>query len=163
MLKFSLSTILFLTLIGCYSFTGGSVPEHLKTIYIAPIEDISGFGYPVYRDQTAIDVTQAFRNNGSLELVDFNGNATLTVKISRIQEQVATAGGDELEDQRKISVTLTASYFDNVKNKAIFENQSFSNFELFELDDPQARRDEAVFSIINQLSNDIVIAVVSGW
>lgn len=43
--------VLFL-LPGCrYSFSGGSVPPHLKTIAIPIVQDQSGYGDPTLRDE----------------------------------------------------------------------------------------------------------------
>ncbi|MGE5315812.1 MAG: LPS assembly lipoprotein LptE, partial [Acidobacteriota bacterium] len=55
---------------GCYSFTGSSVPSHLKTIAIALFEDQSGFGEPGMREKFTRQLIELFTSDNSLELAD---------------------------------------------------------------------------------------------
>ncbi len=151
---------------GCYSFTGGAVPEHLKTLYIATVEDNSGFGNPQYRDFFAQKIHDKFRDDNSFEIVESNGDARLEVTISRIDDQVQTVNGGggtgELENQRKITVRCEALYYDVVKNKKIW-SKSFSNFGVYDVNNSIAGRDEAVQEALDQNADDVLLAVVSGW
>ena len=56
-------------LIGCsYSFTGSSVPSHLKTIYIPFCVDRSGSGEPNMADDFTNTLIQNFINDNSFIL-----------------------------------------------------------------------------------------------
>ncbi|MFY8161556.1 MAG: T9SS type A sorting domain-containing protein [Candidatus Kapaibacteriota bacterium] len=69
--KFSKLIILFsITLLfkSCYSFTGGSVPEHLKSIQITNVNDNSGFGNPLYREEMSRLIINRFRNDNSFSI-----------------------------------------------------------------------------------------------
>lgn len=163
-MKIKITTlILAIILSGCYSFTGGSVPEHLKTITLAPIEDNSGFGFPEVQNILAIELADSFRTDNSLQIVDAGGDAILTVRISSISDQTTSAGAGELETEKRLTISLNADYYDNVKQKDIFKNQSFSNYLNYDINNAQANRNEAAREILEQLSNDILLAVISGW
>ena len=158
---------IIITLSGCYSFTGGSIPEHLNTLYIATVEDNSGFGNPNYRDKLSQQLFEVFRDDNSFELVENGGDARLSVSISSIRDETLTVGSGgsqrgELETERKITVTCKAEYFDAVKNKEVW-NKSFSNFGTYEIANAQTGRDEAVDRALEQTAEDIMLAVVSGW
>ncbi len=149
-------------LVGCYSFTGGSVPEHLKTIYIASVGDNSGYGNPVFRDYLSQNLTLKFQNDNTLKVVDRKGDARLTVNISSINDQIQTVNPGELESERKVTVICNVEYYDEVKKKVIW-NRKFSNFEVYDLANAQVEREIAVNKALEQTIDDILLAVVSGW
>lgn len=149
-------------LAGCYSFTGGTVPDHLKELYIATVNDNSGYGNPAYRSTLTENLIEKFRKDSPFRLVDRGGDARLEVTIASISDQTTTVSPGELETERKINVNCEAVYYDRVKNKEIWK-KSFSNTQLYELASAQAARNEAVNLALAQISDDILLAVVSGW
>jgi hypothetical protein len=148
--------------VGCYSFTGGSVPEHLETLYIAPVEDVSGFGDPQFRILLNEEMIRNFEDDASFVLVNRNGDARIEAVIKRIVEEPVELSPGELETERKITVSIEVAYNDLVKKKLIWE-KSFSNFEVFEIANAQTARNEALGVAIEQTALDILFAVVSGW
>ena len=56
---------------GCpYSFTGASVPAHLKTVAIPLVDDQSGIGEPGLREKITTELTNLFIGDNSLEVAD---------------------------------------------------------------------------------------------
>lgn len=151
-----------LYLTSCYSFRGGSVPEHLKTIYIAAIDDNSGFGDPRYRDQMMTNLIDEFLNDNTFELEESSGDARLKVTITSIREQAVTVSQGELETDRKITVSSSVEYFDMVNKKQIW-SKNFTAYNLYEIAQAQQGRDEAIDLSLQQMAEDILLAVVSGW
>jgi len=149
-------------LAGCYSFTGGNVPDYLKDLYIATVNDNSGYGNPSYRSTLTENLINKFKNDSPFRLVERGGDARLEVAISSISDQTTTVSPGELETERKINVNCEAIYYDRVKNKEIWK-KSFSNAQMYELAGAQTARDAAVNLALNQISDDILLAVVSGW
>lgn len=159
-----LSIILIsLILSGCYSFTGGSIPEHLNTITISPVEDNSGFGFPQFQNQLAFELADAFRKDNSLQIVDGGGDAILTVRISNIQDATVSAGAGELETERKLSITLSCDYYDSVLGKDIFKSKAITNSLNYEIQNAQVNRDAAAEELFQQLANEVLLSVISGW
>ena len=147
---------------GCYSFTGGSIPEHLKTLQIATVLDNSGFGDPRYRDYLTTNIIDQFRNDNSFRLVDFQGDAKLTITISSIREETMTVKPGEMESQRKITVTCAVQYYDAVKKKSLWD-KSFSNYGVYDVANIETGRETSLRNSLKQISEDILLAVVSGW
>ena len=161
----SLFLLPVILLTGCYSFTGGSVPPHLKTIYIATVKDNSGYGNPVYKQTLTQLLIDRFRNDNSFKVVDVGGDARLEVSIAGINDQpqtISTGTSGTLENERKITVNCSVKYYDAVKKKEIW-NKRVSNYNIYDLANAQQARNEAVEEVLEQLSDDIVLAVVSGW
>jgi hypothetical protein len=151
---------------GCYSFTGGSIPEHLKTLYIANVEDNSGYGNPLYRDFLAQQLFDIFRDDNSFSITETDGDARLQITIAAIKDQTigieAGSSSGELESERKIVVSCEADYYDAVKKKSIWK-KSFSNYGTYNVANSSTERDAAVQGALKQTADDILLAVVSGW
>jgi hypothetical protein len=161
-MKFPLSILLILILFGCYSFKGGSVPDHLKTIRIATVTDNSGYGNPQYMQNMTNELFKEFREDGSFKIVDRGGDAKITVTISSIREEKFQVSQQELETERKITVTCKVEYFDAVKNKMIWTND-FKNTEIYDINASQQGIDRAINDALQKTVEDIVFQVVSGW
>lgn len=149
-------------LISCYSFTGGSVPEHLKKLQITPVVDNSGYGNPQFRESMMRLLVQKFRDDNSFTLTDNFGDARLSIVIGTISDATIAVNPGELETQRKVTVSFKAEYFDNVKKKLIWD-KSFSNFQVYDVSNALTNRNTAIEKIIIQTTDDILLSVVSGW
>jgi hypothetical protein len=149
-------------MLGCYSFTGSSVPEHLKTMQIGPVGDNSGYGNPGYKDKLSQLLFEKFRNDNSFALVDRNGNAKLNASITSIRDETMTISPGELEKERKMTISCEVEYYDAVKKKQIWK-KSFTNYSVYEISNAVANRQTAVEKAMDRLSDDILLAVVSGW
>lgn len=156
----------FLTIIfvlnGCYSFTGGSLPEHLTSVYIANVVDNSGYGNPVYKDNLQQYIINEFNRDGSLSISDRRADSRLEVTITSIKEQAVSISQTDFEKERKIVVSAKAVFFDNVEKKIIAE-KTLSGYAVYEVETAQSGRDESVDIVLKQLAEDILFAVVSGW
>lgn len=147
---------------SCYSFTGGSLPEHLETIYIANVLDNSGYGNPTYKDNLQELLIEQFNRDGSVSVSDRRSDCKLDVTITAIKEQSASISAGDYEKERKIVISVNAIFYDNVEKKTIAEKK-LSAFALYDVQTVPYGRDEAVETILKQLSEDILFAIVSGW
>ncbi|MBS1538713.1 MAG: hypothetical protein JST20_13315 [Bacteroidetes bacterium] len=147
---------------GCYSFTGGTIPPHLKTITILSVTDNSGLGNPRYREILTQQLIEKFRNDNSFSIAERNGDAQLTTVISTITDATVAVGSGEIERERKAVITVEADYFDTVKKKSIWK-RTFSTYQIYTVAEGQTGRDSAVESALKLMSNDLLTAVVSGW
>ncbi len=147
---------------GCYSFTGGSLPEHLKTLYISTVNDNSGYGNPKFREKLTQVLMDKFRSDNSLSLVDREGDSKLYVSIVSIRDETSKVRPGEVESERKITVSCEAEFYDAVKKKSLWK-KTFSNSSIYELNNVLANREEAVNIALTRDADDILIAVVSGW
>lgn len=149
---------------SCYSFTGGSVPSHLKTLQIQSVTDQSGFGNPEYKINLETALVNNFTRDNSFELTGTRavGDARLIVSIISINETTQTISSGELETEKRVTVTCSTEYYDNVNKKQIWK-RNFSNFGIFEVSQALTGRNEAIQVALVQLAEDIMLAVVSGW
>ena len=92
-----LYVIIIATNNGCYSFSGGSVPPHLKTVSIATVLDNSNFGTPQYRELAMRTLIDKFRSDNSLSLIDRDGDARISSTITEIREEAINVKAGEVE------------------------------------------------------------------
>ncbi|GAB1430612.1 LptE family protein [Ignavibacteria bacterium] len=149
-------------LVGCYSFTGGSVSPHLRTISAATASDNSGFGNPAFREFFTQQIIAKLRSDNSLTLVDDNADARLSPAIVSISDATVNVSAGELERERKVSVTVEGDYFDAVKNKQRWK-KNFSNSKIYEAADGQAGREQAILNALREIADDMFLEVVSEW
>lgn len=147
---------------GCYSFTGGSIPSHLKTLEITSITDNSGFGNPAYKTELEQLIKENFIKDNSFDITENSGDAVLRISIASIQESVSSVSTGELETERKITVSCKVEYYDNVNKKSVW-NKDFSSYGFYALQQTFTARNETVSVVLKQIAEDIMLSVVSGW
>lgn len=160
------ATLLLAFFFGCsYSFTGSSVPAHLQTISIPIVQDRSGSGEPYLSNDFTQDLTQQFIDDNSLQVVNsMNSDAVITVNVVSFQERTEVVSGDnEKATERRITITVKATYKDLVMKKTIFDKQ-FSNYATFDATEYSIEnRQDAITRAIENVNLDILLAVVADW
>lgn len=160
--KLTISSLIILILTGCYSFVGGSLPDHLKTLNIEPVIDQSNSGVPEFQTFMYDELIRKFRSDGSLKIDENNYDSRLTVQITSIMEAITQVTPGELEKERKVTVTCKAVFYDNVKKKMIWE-KDFTNYSFYSVSDGFVGRNEAIRTSLRNNSEDILLSVISGW
>ena len=161
----SLSFLLFtFAFASCtYSFKGGSVPPHLKTIAIPIAADQSGLGDPALRDLFTQQLTDRFRSDNSLEISD-RGNADSMIEcvISAVRDVPNALAGGEQVTQRRLTVTVHATFQDLKLRKKVWE-KDFSNYGDYDSGAGLTKRSKGVEEAVRKLTEDILNETVAGW
>lgn len=147
---------------GCYSFKGGSLPENIKTLHIAAVNDQSGFGNPEYKIFFTEKLNSGFRKDNTLALVDAGADSKLTVTIRSISEAPVSVNPGELEKERKITINCSIEFYDDVLKKSILKKDDLSRYAVYEVKDALTARNEAVKTALTLISEDVVFNVTSG-
>ena len=159
-LIFNFSFLIFLC--GCvYSFSGSSVPKHLKTIAIPLFEDQSGFGEPGLKENFTTSLINLFVNDNSLQIAERNtADSILEGSIISVQDapQVITPG--EQVTTRRVTINVHVTYQDLKLRKKVWE-KDFSNWG--EYSTSSETRTTALTQAVNKVTEDILIETVSGW
>lgn len=157
------SLVIIFVLAGCYSFRGGSVPPHLKTIAIPLFDDQSGFGEANLREIFTNKTIDRFIQDNSLELSDpRSSDSILECSILSVRDEPLVIEAGEAVTRRKITITIKASFQDMKMKRKIFEKQ-LSNWGEYDPTGGPAKRQEAIISAIDKVAEDILIETVSGW
>lgn len=148
---------------GAYSFTGASVPEHLKTIAIPIAEDKSPAALPGLRESLTDNLIQKFISDNSLQVTERStANATLECVITSVVDAPAIVSAGEEITSRRLTINVKVIYKDLVQRKTIFEKE-FKNHGDYPPGEVVNKRPDAIDTAIDKLTEDILLAVVSGW
>jgi hypothetical protein len=162
-MKYCTTIILILWLVGCYSFTGSSVPPHLKTIAIPLLDDQSGSGEPSVREKLTNKLIEKFRQDNSLQVTErVNADAILEGTITALTSKPQVISGNETVTKQQITITVKMVYQDMKLKKKIWEKQ-FSEWGEYDLGGGISQRDAAIDAANDKLTEDILIETVSGW
>jgi hypothetical protein len=154
----------FTIFLGCtYSFKGGSVPPHLKTIAIPILEDQSGYGDPLLRDYFTQKLVESFTNDNTLQLMDRNtADSMLEGVITDVKDIPEVLQGGEQVSERQITVTIRVTFQDLKLRKKIWE-KTFNNWGNYPSGGGLTQRNDGINEAIRKLTEDILNATVSGW
>jgi len=148
---------------GSYSFTGASVPAHLKTIAIPVADDKSPAAIPGLRELLTDNLIQKFISDNSLQVTERStANATLECVITSVTDAPAIVSAGEQITSRRLTINVKVIYKDLVQKKTIFEN-NFTNYGDYVPGEATNKREDAIDIAVDKLSEDILLAVVSGW
>ena len=158
-----LGLVLFLQ--GCYSFTGASLPPHLKTVAIPLIEDRSGAGVAQLGTELTEKLIDAVESQSSLSIESDRDRADGLVEavIVSFSDEPSQIGSEtERAVTNRITVVVRASFNDRIENKPFFSMTSFSGFEDYSVGD-FAAKEEAITTAIDQIVDDLFNRIVSNW
>lgn len=150
---------------GCciYSFTGASVPEHLKTVAIPIADDRSGGAEPGLREKLTEVLTQKFIDDNTLQIADkSSANSILECTIISLTDAPAIVTAGEQIATRRITISVKVVNKDLVKRKSIFE-KTFSNYGDYPSGGSLDLRRSAIDEAIEKITQDILLDTVSGW
>jgi len=148
---------------GVYSFTGASVPQHLKTIAIPVADDRSGSGEPGLRELLTDQLTQKFIDDNTLQVSErTTANAILECTITSLSDAPAVVTAGENVASRRITVSVKVIYRDLVQRKTIYD-KSFSNYGDYESGGSISERRDAIEAAVDLITEDILLDTVSGW
>ncbi len=160
--SFIIAVVLLANFSGCmYSFTGSSVPPHLKTIAIPLFEDQSGFGEPNLREDLTKQLINLFVNDNSLALADrSNADSMLDGTVTSVSDAPSVIAPGEQVSTRRVTMTVHVTFQDLKLRKKVWDK----NFtEWGEYDPSKDQRTVALTDAINKVADDILIETVSGW
>lgn len=161
-IRLVLSLAILLALSGCYSFRGGSTPAHLETIVIPEVIDNSGAGRPTIRFDVTNDLIERFRDDNSLRVIDGEADSRLEVTLTRIVTDIRQGvSADDRETLRSVVLEARVTFYDNVKERAIYEAKAFQGTSTYDLS--AGDENEAIAEAIEQLDNAILLATVADW
>ena len=157
--------IFLLGLTACsYSFSGASVPSHLKTISIPIFSDKSGSGEFDLNQRLTKQLIQKFINDNTLLVSDrLNSNALLEGTVTALSDAPTVVSGGEKVTTRRITISVRVVYKDLVKKQQIFD-RNFSNYGDYIVGgDITTVRKQAIDKAIERITEDILLGVVSNW
>ena len=158
-----------ISLSGCYTFKGASIPPEMKTINISLFENRAPLVIPtlsnnftealktIIRNQSKLTITQQQEVDASFtgEIIDYN------IKPIAIQDNTRPVAG-----ANRLTITVKVKYINNIKDheKEGFD-ESFTAFTDFTLGGQslQAIQESLIKKVNDQLTENIFNRAFSQW
>ena len=151
-------------LAGCmYSFTGASVPPHLKTVAIPLVDDQSGLGEPGLREKFTTELIQLFTTDNSLEVADRGASdSILEGTILSVTDAPAVVAQGEQVTRRRVTVTARFAFQDMKQRKKLWD-KNFSNWGEYDSGGGLSQRQAGLQEALRKITEDVLLETVSGW
>lgn len=153
---------------GCgirYSFTGGSIPDGMKTVNIQFFENTAQIVYPTLSQTFTEALKDRIRNQSSLSQVDESGDAIFEGRITSytINPAAVEAGSDRAALNR-LTITVQVKYTNTIKPEDSFD-QPFTRFKDFSSATTpiQAQEEQLIRDINEMLTEDIYNRAFANW
>lgn len=141
---------------GAYSFSGASLPPHLKTVAIPLFENRTPeFGI----DQTLTDaMIEAVTRDNTLEIADpASADCVLRCTLNRVEDRAGQYNENEEASTFRITLSVQA-VFEDVRKRVVIWQGPFTAFGNYSED-----RDEGIDEAVDKLKTEIVNRMVSNW
>ncbi|MBD3391558.1 MAG: hypothetical protein GF418_05900 [Chitinivibrionales bacterium] len=150
-----------LVLCGCgiYTFSGSTLPPHLKTV------DIPLFGNQSLQADVAEDLTEEINkevlSSNLLRVVADNGDATISGTVLNYRHHPYTYGAEDFRDvnvtQYAVTISVTIEFLDNKKDEPLYKG-TISGEGIYDLDTEteETGRQRALQEIVEQVLQNSV-------
>ena len=163
-----LSSLIFVSGCGVYSFTGASIAQDVKTISIQTFYNNAPLGPSNMSVLFTEKIKDYYQQNTSLEIVDNNGDLQIDGFISNytvtpVAANQGVGNQGDFSALSRITITVSATYV-NLKDPTFDFDKNFSFFKDFDTDIDLASNEELfVEEIFDQIILDIFNASVANW
>lgn len=158
-----------LSIQGCgvkYSFTGGSIPQGMKTYSVLFFENLAPMVYTTLSQNFTEGLKERIRTQSSLSQVNDGGDAIFegTITGYTISPASVAAGGLERAENSRLTITVKVKYTNRLDDtgESNFE-ESFSQFKEFPGSDVTSYEAQLNEDIIKMLTEDIYNRAFANW
>lgn len=153
-----LSWIIGFIVTGCgvYSFTGSTLPPHIKTVAIPLFEDrTTEFGI----DQLLTDaLTEEITDDNTLKIANpREADALISGTIMSVKDRTGQYDTNESASDYRVTISVKVQFEDVKKRKVLWED-TISQWGAYEGD-----RSEGIEEALAKISTEILNRSVSGW
>jgi len=147
-----------------YGFSGGSIPEGMKTVNIQYFENIAPLVYPTLSQNFTEGLKERIRTQSSrLSQVNQDGDATFEGFITDYTiSPAAVEAGTDRAAMNRMTITVKVSYHNKIKPEDDFE-QPFTRFKEFAGNLQSAQEETLGKEIIQMLTEDIYNKAFANW
>ena len=158
-----------LSIQGCgvkYSFTGGSIPQGMKTYSVLFFENLAPMVYTTLSQNFTEGLKERIRTQSSLSQVNDGGDAIFegTITGYTISPASVAAGGLERAENSRLTITVKVKYTNRLDDtgESNFE-EPFSQFKEFPGSDVTSYEAQLNEDIIKMLTEDIYNRAFANW
>lgn len=160
--SFLISSFIFLSGCGVYSFTGASISPEVKSVSITYFPSYAALAPPNMPQLFTEELRDKFVNQTNLDLIPSNGDIRFEGFISDYRTSPVAIQGDQAA-QNRLSVSVSVTYTDTKNDENSFE-KTFTRFVDFDAGVNLADVEQTLILEVNeQLIQDIFNQSVVNW
>jgi len=139
---------------GIYTFSGSTLPSHLKTVDVPLFENRSM--EPDIADEISRELNRQILADNLLRIVSQEGDATISGSVVSYQHEPYTYGASSTRqvdvEQYIVKITAQVKFSDNVKNAALFDGSIVGEgIYDFQKETEDAGREKALKDIVRRI------------
>ncbi|MDB5104726.1 MAG: hypothetical protein JWP91_2415 [Fibrobacteres bacterium] len=158
-LRLALAACAALVFPGCYSFSGTTLPGHLRTVRIDPVANRTLES--ALADQITQGLEEGFRSRSNLRKVNEGGDAELITVLTEYSHRPQTTSGATVTSYR-VDILLSVRFVDRVKGDTLYKDDHVPGYGLYAVDRGETEetgKRQAVESLVKVVLDNSV----SGW
>lgn len=149
---------LCLLLTGCYSFSGSTLPSHLRTLRVFPVENRTL--EPSMPDRIFLGLQEGFRSRSSLRAVNGNADAELYGTLLQYSHQPQSTSGSNVTTWR-VDILFKAVFVDRVRGDTLYAGDRIPGYGFYTPDAGETEetgRTRAIESLVKVVLDNTVLA-----
>ena len=150
---------LALALGGCYSFSGTTLPPHLRTVRIDPVANKTLES--ALAEQITRGLEDGFRSRSNVRRVNEGGDAELIATLTRYNHQPQTTSGATVTSFR-VDILASVRFIDRVKGDTLYSDDQVPGFGQYAVERGETE-ETAKRQAVESLVKVILDNSVSGW
>jgi hypothetical protein len=146
-------------LAGCYSFSGTTLPTHLRTVRIDPVGNKTLES--VLADQITQGLEEGFRSRSNLRKVNEGGDAELICTLTDYSHRPQSTSGANVTAYR-VDLLVSAVFIDRVKGDTLYKDDHVPGYGTYAVDKGETEntgKQQAVASVVKVILDNSI----SGW
>jgi hypothetical protein len=151
-------TLLSLVLSGCYSFSGSTLPPHLRTLKVFPVENRTL--EPSMPDRIFLGLQNGYRSRSSLRPVNVNADAELHGTLLQYSHQPQSTSGANVTTWR-VDILFKAVFVDRVRGDTLYADDRIPGYGFYTPDAGETEetgRTRAIESLVKVVLDNTVLA-----
>ncbi|NOU61634.1 LptE family protein [Marinifilum caeruleilacunae] len=147
-----------------YSFTGGTLSEHVKTFSVQYFPNRAPLVNPNLSNRFTEDLKEKFRSQTTLdEIVDGEGHLNFDGEITGYRTQALDIKAGEIAATNRLTVTIKVRFTNEIESENDFD-KSFSAFADYDSAQQLTDVEEGLLDdILEQIIDDIYNEAVVNW
>jgi hypothetical protein len=144
---------------GCYSFSGTTLPSHLKTVRIDPVGNRTLES--ALADQITQGLEEGFRSRSNLRKVNDGGDAELICILTDYSHRPQSTSGSTVTSYR-VDMLVSVRFIDKVKGDTLYKDDHVPGYGLYAVDKGETEetgKKQAVENLVKVVLDNSV----SGW
>ena len=148
---------------SCYSLNGSSLDPTIKTVQVDLFPNYAPLQNVTLSQSFTNDLRDRFQQRTPLNVVDDNGDITISGEISDYRESYSTVTSDEVAQQNRLTIKIKVNYVNTLDETKSF-TKTYQDYEEYSGDQTLTQVENTIVpDITERIIDQIYNAIVTDW